>query len=121
MSNYVNKEKNYDPIGSSGYFGIKRLNIPERKGKSSFYIVKMNDFWNAKSNSIGSPIHTEPLKNYTAIMQFEFLLENKDFQLNKNGTMPKELVSMMGTNQLAREFAGVPTLDQIKEIQSGLE
>mgnify|MGYP003114857677 FL=1 len=119
MSNYVNKEKNYDPIGSSGYFGVKRLSIPSRKGQSSFYLVKMNDFWSSKSNSVGTVINQEPLTNYDCIIQFEALVNNKKFQLNKNGTMPKELVSMMGTNELAREFEGVPSLDQIKEIKSG--
>ena len=117
------KNKTYGVIKGTNYYGVKLVgkDSPREDGKSAFFIMQKTDaFGNGKK------LHDQPLTHYPAYMQFKAIvennpkaLENVKFNLNSNGSIPTALVSLLGTDKVAKEIEGVPTLSQCKqEMQS---
>ena len=127
MAGYKNSTKfyNVDGIGTSDYtcrkfVSGKLARKVDGKEKSSFYIMKIVDMWgNAK------PLHKSPMTNYKAYMQFQEIVENNPqalkkgtYKLNQDGTLPKALLSALGTDTIAK-LDGVSTLSALDKSMAG--
>ena len=95
------------------YFFIKLTGVNSTKsnGANSFYIMQLG-----KTAFDTKPLHKESLTDYKAYMQFKSIvvdnpevLKKGKFKLNSNGTLPKALLDILGTDKISKEIAGVPT------------
>jgi hypothetical protein len=120
---WISKDKTYDRGGIEGtrYFGIKLTGVNSTKsnGANSFYIMQLG-----KTPFDTKPMHKESLTDYKAYMQFKSIvvdnpevLKKGKFKLNSNGTLPKSLLDLLGTDKISKEIAGVPTRAECQAIQ----
>ena len=118
-STWIPKSKRYSKIQGTQYYGVKLVGSesPRDGGKSAFFVMKETD-----SMGNGKPLHKEPLTHYPAYMQFQALVVNNPdalkkgkFKLTSTGTLPKALVQILGTDKVAKEIEGVPTLAECKK------
>ena len=104
---------------NTSFYGVKLVgkDSPREEGKSAFFIMQRTDVFGN-----GKKLHEKPLTHYPAIMQFKQIIANNPdalkkgkYKLNANGTIPKALIDLLGTDKVAKEIDGVMTLAQCKE------
>ena len=119
-STWIAKNKTYSKIQGTSYYGVKLVgkDSPREDGKSAFFIMQQTDVFGN-----GKRIHNKPLTHYPAYMQFQQLVLNNPsalkkgkYKLTSTGTLPKALVDILGTDKIAKEISGVPTLAECKDI-----
>ena len=114
---YIKVDKVYDimGLGNTNFVGWKLTgaNSIHKDDKNSYHICVRKDKFDFKE--VGTLI------SYQAYQQFKDICENAPetfkkgkFKLNKNGTLPKELLSLLGTNNICKEISGVRNLAEVK-------
>ena len=114
---YIKVDKVYDimGLGNTNFVGWKLTgaNSIHKDDKNSYHITVRKSPFEFKEVGV--------IKSYQAYQQFKDICENAPetfkkgkFKLNKNGTLPKELLSILGTNQVAKEISGVRNLAEVK-------
>ena len=114
---YIKVDKVYDimGLGNTNFVGWKLTgaNSIHKDDKNSYHITVRKSPFEFKEVGV--------IKSYQAYQQFIDICNNAPetfkkgkFKLNKNGTLPKELLSLLGTNNICKEISGVRNLAEVK-------
>ena len=114
-NNYIRTDKVYDimGLGNTNLVGWKLTGDNSlHKDKNSYHITMRTKPFVFKEIGV--------IRSYQAYEQFSDICENAPQTLTKgkctlsaNGTIPKALLDILGTNEVANEIKGVRTLEEV--------